>query len=117
MIQVQGRDRGTPGGREAGKHRAPPAEVDFPRIPARMLERAPRSSLWVRRMRAIRLVQVAARAGERQVPCVRCASASAWGDMLDMKRRSLERLAHATILAAVPGALPNQCGESGRNTH
>src|SRR5687767_7696401 len=71
----------------------------------------------VRRVRVVGLVQIAAWAGEGQVLLLCSPAASPRRDVFDMKRRTLERLAHPAILTAVPGALPDQSGEGNRNAH
>lgn len=62
-------------------------------------------------------MQVTARAGESEIVLGGAAAAGERDDVLDMKRRPLERLAHAAVFAATFRALLNQRGQGGGNVH
>lgn len=117
MIEIKRSNGRTSAGCETDDVGAFPREMGLPALPTRVKQRRRFLRVRVHGMRPVRLVQVTARAGQGEVVIIIGSAACERNNVLDMKRRPLKRLAHATIFATVFRTLFNPRGQGCWKAH
>jgi hypothetical protein len=113
VIQVECVDGSAAHRAQTDQEMASPAEVLVPLLGARVEKRHQDVRFRVERLKSIFFMQIARGTGQRQVFQFRAAAVCAGFDVFDVESRSLKRLMHAVVFAALAGAgdyLPHGLG-------
>lgn len=117
MIQLESMKGGAAYGGKCFQSCVGPGEVIVPCMLSRMEERDDFPRCGIGGGGAVGFVEIAARAGEREVSKDGFTAVDARVNVLDVEARALERLAHPAVFAAMLSTLANSGSQCGRDAH